>query len=98
MTILLMPDEILNCKGWLDREFSLLKPALVLPVGKLAISQFIPLAPLTEAAFSEELSERTFRYFWDTTDTERCLAPDRWPSNPFSSVAASASSPGSAPP
>ena len=46
------------------------------------------LAPLTEAAFSEELSERTFRYFWDTTDTKRCLAPDRWPSNPFSSIAA----------
>lgn len=45
-------------------------------------------APLTEAAFSEELSERTFRYFWDTTDTRRCLAPDRWPSNPFSSIAA----------
>lgn len=46
------------------------------------------LAPMTEAAFSEELSERTFRYFWDTTDTKRCLAPDRWPSNPFSSIAA----------
>ena len=46
------------------------------------------LAPMTEAAFSEELTERTFRYFWDTTDTEKCLAPDRWPSNPFSSIAA----------
>lgn len=46
------------------------------------------LAPLTKAAFSEELTERTFRYFWDTTDTEKCLAPDRWPSNPFSSIAA----------
>jgi len=30
------------------------------------------------AAFSEDLTQRTFRYFWDTTDTERCLAPDRW--------------------
>ncbi len=39
-------------------------------------------------AFSEDLTRRTFAYFWDTTDTERCLAPDRWPSNPFSSVAA----------
>ncbi len=39
-------------------------------------------------AFSEDLSQRTFRYFWETTDTERCLAPDRWPSNPFSSIAA----------
>ncbi|HWW57567.1 MAG TPA: glucoamylase family protein [Sphingopyxis sp.] len=46
------------------------------------------LPPITEAAFSEELTERTFRYFWDTTDTEKCLAPDRWPSNPFSSIAA----------
>lgn len=46
------------------------------------------LAPISEAAFSEELTQRTFRYFWDTTDTKRCLAPDRWPSNPFSSIAA----------
>lgn len=46
------------------------------------------LPPMTEAAFSEELTERTFRYFWDTTDTQRCLAPDRWPSKPFSSIAA----------
>jgi hypothetical protein len=46
------------------------------------------LAPISEAAFSEELTERTFRYFLDTTDTRRCLAPDRWPSNPFSSIAA----------
>src|SRR3546814_16518546 len=46
------------------------------------------LAPMTNAAFSEEMTERTFRYFWDTTDTEKCLAPDRWPRNPFSSIAA----------
>ena len=42
----------------------------------------------TREAFSEDLSQRTFRYFWETTDTQRCLAPDRWPSNPFSSIAA----------
>lgn len=48
----------------------------------------ISVTPLSEAAFSEELTQRTFRYFWDTTDTERCLAPDRWPSKPFSSIAA----------
>ncbi|HEU4821441.1 MAG TPA: glucoamylase family protein, partial [Qipengyuania sp.] len=46
-----------------------------------------PAATATEA-FSEDVSRRTFRYFWETTDTERCLAPDRWPSNPFSSIAA----------
>jgi len=42
------PDEISNCSKWLEREFALLRPALVLPVGKLAIAQFLPLAPLTE--------------------------------------------------
>lgn len=49
-------------------------------------------AGLAEAAmqeeFVEDLSRRTFVYFWETTDRERCLAPDRWPSNPFSSIAA----------
>ena len=34
------------------------------------------------------MSRRTFDYFWQTTRTEKCLAPDRWPSNPFSSIAA----------
>jgi len=44
------PEEIANCSAWLKREFALLKPALVLPVGKLAMAQFFPepLAPLTE--------------------------------------------------
>ncbi len=48
-----------------------------------------PSAPMaSQAAFEEDLSRRTFDYFWETTDRERCLAPDRWPSNPFSSIAA----------
>lgn len=42
------PGEIANCSRWLMREFALLKPELVLPVGKLAIGQFLPLAPLTD--------------------------------------------------
>ena len=41
-----------------------------------------------ESAFAEELARRTFEYFWETTDPEDCLAPDRWPSAPFSSIAA----------
>ena len=41
-----------------------------------------------QQAFIEDLSQRTFRYFWETTDPETCLAPDRWPSAPFSSIAA----------
>jgi uracil-DNA glycosylase len=41
-------DEIANCSRWLAAEVALLKPALVLPVGKLAITQFLPPAPLND--------------------------------------------------
>jgi len=40
-------DEIARCAQWLAAEFSLLRPQLILPVGKLAITQFLPAAPLT---------------------------------------------------
>jgi uracil-DNA glycosylase len=45
-----VPDdtEIANCSRWLHREFEILQPELILPVGKLAISQFLPSAPLTD--------------------------------------------------
>lgn len=42
------PDEIAACSHWLEREFALLRPELVLPVGKLAIAQFLPSAPLAD--------------------------------------------------
>jgi uracil-DNA glycosylase len=41
-------DEIANCARWLTAEFELLRPQLVLPVGKLAITQFMPPAPLND--------------------------------------------------
>jgi len=42
------PDEIERCAHWLEREFALLQPQLVLPVGKLALVQFLGERPLTE--------------------------------------------------
>jgi len=42
------PAEIVQCGGWLDAELKILRPELVIPVGKLAIAQFLPPAPLTE--------------------------------------------------
>lgn len=42
------PAEIAQCSTWLRREFDLLRPTLVLPVGKLAISQFLPPASLND--------------------------------------------------
>jgi uracil-DNA glycosylase len=41
-------DEVELCSGWMVRELELLKPDLVIPVGKLAIERFLPAAPLTE--------------------------------------------------
>lgn len=40
--------EINNCARWLNSEIELLKPALILPVGKLAISQLMPVKKLND--------------------------------------------------
>jgi uracil-DNA glycosylase len=36
-------DEVTNCAAWLDGEFQILRPTLVIPVGKLAIGRFLAL-------------------------------------------------------
>lgn len=45
-----VPDstEISNCSHWLDTEIRLLHPRLVIPVGKLAIAQFVQVDKLKE--------------------------------------------------
>lgn len=52
-----------------------------------------PGPPLAEALpatepFLDTVQTRTFDFFWETTNAENGLAPDRWPDPPFSSVAA----------
>ncbi|MBA2743771.1 MAG: uracil-DNA glycosylase, partial [Chthoniobacterales bacterium] len=42
------PDEIRNCAAWMNDEFAILQPQLVIAVGKLAISQFIVVNKLDE--------------------------------------------------
>ncbi len=41
-------DEIANCSTWLGGELELMKPELVIPIGKLAIEWFLPQRPLVE--------------------------------------------------
>ena len=41
-------EEIANCAPWMEREIALLRPALVIPVGKLAIGQFVTAKKLSE--------------------------------------------------
>jgi uracil-DNA glycosylase len=42
------PDEIRNCSSWMNDEIDLLQPKLVVPVGKLAIAQFVAFEKLDE--------------------------------------------------
>lgn len=41
-------DEIERCSHWLDAEINLLSPELLIPVGKLAITQYLPCDKLVE--------------------------------------------------
>lgn len=41
-----------------------------------------------ETAFLDTLQRRTFRWFWEQTDSARGLTPDRWPTRSFCSVGA----------
>lgn len=45
-----VPDEteILNCSTWLEKEVKLLKPDLLIPVGKLAIQQLLEFEKLND--------------------------------------------------
>jgi uracil-DNA glycosylase len=57
------PDEIRNCSAWLAAEMHLLQPALVIPVGKLAIQQFVPCTKLDTIighAFSAQYAGHRF--------------------------------------
>ncbi|HEX4352322.1 MAG TPA: uracil-DNA glycosylase family protein [Polyangiales bacterium] len=40
--------EIERCRPWLESEIELLRPELIIPVGKLAIAQFLPVRPLVD--------------------------------------------------
>ena len=41
-------EEIFHCAGWLEAEFRILRPDVVIPVGKLAIEQFVPCPSLAQ--------------------------------------------------
>jgi len=46
------PDEIRNCSSWMDNEIQILRPSLIIPVGRLAIMQFIDCAKSAGEAVS----------------------------------------------
>ena len=40
--------EVATCRPWLERELELLHPQLLIPIGRLAIQQFLPAVQLVE--------------------------------------------------
>jgi uracil-DNA glycosylase len=57
------PDEIRNCSSWMENEINILKPPLVIPVGRLAIAQFIDCTKLEQVVgrkFRVERAGHTF--------------------------------------
>ena len=57
------PDEIRNCSTWMNDEIDLLRPQLIIPVGKLAISQFLPFEKLDEVVGRSFRLSRNHRAF-----------------------------------
>jgi uracil-DNA glycosylase len=57
------PDEIHNCASWMDDEIRILQPRLIIPVGRLAISQFIDCAKLEKVIGRRFLVERAGHCF-----------------------------------
>ena len=56
-----VPDknEIANCRQWMSAEFEIIKPRLIILVGKLAISQFLTINKLTDVigqSFEREIA------------------------------------------
>lgn len=50
--------EIANCAPWLEAELQLQRPRLVIPVGKLAIAQFMAVGKLETVIGRAFLAER----------------------------------------
>ncbi len=76
----------------LTRRQALLLPAAAwlvgcAPPGRVADAPPSSIPPHA-AALLDDIEQRTFRFFWETTDAATGLAPDRWPTPSFCSIAA----------
>lgn len=75
------PQEIANCSSWLEREIEILRPRLVIPVGKLAIAQFIPVEKL-EATIGRSFRVRRAGRSFDLIPLPHPSGASPWPRIP----------------
>ncbi|MFZ5895388.1 MAG: uracil-DNA glycosylase family protein [Myxococcota bacterium] len=70
--------EVANCRPWLEAELALLKPELVILVGRLAIEQFLAPKPLVEQIGKSHRSTHGRREF-DVIPLPHPSGASTWP-------------------
>jgi uracil-DNA glycosylase len=58
-------DEIERCADWMRREIELIQPELIIPVGKLAITQFLPIVPMLTELIGKAMRIERFGHSFD---------------------------------
>jgi uracil-DNA glycosylase len=72
------PQEIRNCSTWLDEEIQILRPRLIVPVGRLAITQFIE-CPSLEAIISRRFRVQRAGHEFDLIPLPHPSGASPWP-------------------
>ena len=75
------PDEIVNCSTWMDEEIQILRPRLVIPVGRLAIKQFIECDSL-EMTVSRSFTVERAGHAFDLIPLPHPSGASPWPKIP----------------
>ena len=75
------PDEVRNCSTWLDEEIGILRPRLIVPVGRLAIAQFIE-CPSLEAIISRRFRVERAGHKFDLIPLPHPSGASPWPKIP----------------
>ena len=72
------PDEIRNCSSWMDDEIDILRPRLIIPVGRLAIAQFIECTKL-EKVIGRKFRVRRAGHAFDLIPLPHPSGASPWP-------------------
>src|SRR5205814_2434877 len=74
-------DEVRNCSSWMDEEIEILRPRLIIPVGRLAIARFINCPTLDEVIGRKFRVERAQHRF-DLIPLPHPSGASPWPKIP----------------
>jgi len=75
------PDEVRNCSPWLNEEIEILKPRLIVPVGRLAIGEFVECEKL-EQVIGRKFRARRAGHMFDLIPLPHPSGASPWPKIP----------------